>query len=80
MIYIHKFPREGIVIFFCFQITPLALNKAVKNKSEIMGLVNCHIRDGVALSQYFAWLEYSVINGMNVNEISGAAKLEEFRS
>ncbi|XP_018796880.1 PREDICTED: xaa-Pro aminopeptidase 1 [Bactrocera latifrons] len=62
------------------EITPLALNKAVKNKSEIMGFVNCHIRDGVALCQYFAWLEYSIKNGMNVNEMSGATKLEDFRS
>lgn len=45
-----------------------------------MGFINCHIRDGVALCQYFAWLEHSVKNGMNVNEISGATKLEEFRS
>lgn len=62
------------------EITPLAINKAVKNKTEISGFINSHIRDGVALCQYFAWLENSVMIGNNVNEISGATKLEELRS
>ncbi|XP_054726710.1 xaa-Pro aminopeptidase ApepP [Anastrepha obliqua] len=62
------------------EITPIALNKAIKNNTEIEGFINCHIRDGVALCRYFAWLEDSVQNGENVTEISGATKLEEFRS
>lgn len=44
------------------------------------GFINCHIRDGVALCQYFAWLEQMVSNKKYVDEISGADKLEEFRS
>lgn len=40
---------------------------------------NCHIRDGKALCQYFAWLENEVKNGRPVDEISGASKLESFR-
>ncbi|CAD6995465.1 xaa-Pro aminopeptidase ApepP [Ceratitis capitata] len=62
------------------EITPIALNKAIKNKTEIEGFVNCHIRDGIALCRYFAWLEDSIKNGNKVDEISGASKLEEFRS
>jgi len=42
-------------------------------------LVDCHIRDGVALCKYFAWLEYALNHGEKVDEISGATKLEEFR-
>lgn len=53
--------------------------KAIKNPIEASGLRNCHIRDGVALCQYFAWLENTVQSGGDVNEITGATKLEEFR-
>lgn len=61
------------------EITPIAINKAIKNKTEVLGFINCHIRDGVALCQYFAWLEQMVSSSQYVDEISGASKLEEFR-
>lgn len=64
---------------FFRQATPIARFKAVKNKTEAEGLKNCHIRDGVALCKYFAWLENAINNGEYVTEISGATKLEEFR-
>lgn len=38
-----------------------------------------HVRDGVALCQYFAWLENAVKNNEYVDEITGATKLEELR-
>lgn len=53
--------------------------KALKNATEAAGMRNCHVRDGVALCQYFAWLEKRVKAGEAVDEISGAAQLEEFR-
>lgn len=53
--------------------------KALKNDTEAAGMRSCHIRDGVALCQYFAWLEQRVLSGAHVDEISGAAQLEEFR-
>ncbi|MEE6207322.1 MAG: aminopeptidase P family protein [Alphaproteobacteria bacterium] len=31
--------------------------KAVKNEVELQGMINCHIRDGVALVNLFCWLE-----------------------
>lgn len=61
------------------EITPIALLKAIKNEQEIKGFVNSHIRDGVALCQYFAWLEDAVGKGEQVDEMSGADKLESFR-
>lgn len=61
-------------------ITPIAVMKAIKNDVEAQGMRDCHVRDGVALVQYFAWLENEVINRQTVTEISGAEKLEEFRS
>ena len=53
--------------------------KAIKNNVEAVGMENCHIRDGAALCQYFAWLEDQILSGKLVTEISGATKLEEFR-
>ncbi|XP_053678309.1 xaa-Pro aminopeptidase ApepP [Anopheles nili] len=61
-------------------ITPINLMKAVKNETEARGLRECHVRDGVALCQYFAWLERCLRDGKQVDEISGAAELERLRS
>lgn len=57
----------------------MAILKAIKNDVEAEGMRNCHVRDGVALCQYFAWLENAIKNGEKVDEISGADKLEGFR-
>ncbi|XP_067616243.1 xaa-Pro aminopeptidase ApepP isoform X2 [Eurosta solidaginis] len=62
------------------EITPIALNKAIKNVTEINGFVDCHVRDGISLCRYFAWLEQTIQSGEEVSEVSGAAKLEEIRS
>uniref|UniRef100_A0A182XPM7 Xaa-Pro aminopeptidase n=1 Tax=Anopheles quadriannulatus TaxID=34691 RepID=A0A182XPM7_ANOQN len=61
-------------------ITPINLMKAVKNETEAKGIRDCHVRDGVALCQYFAWLERCMADGTPVDEISGATRLEELRS
>ncbi|ETN65044.1 xaa-pro aminopeptidase [Anopheles darlingi] len=61
-------------------ITPIQLMKAVKNETEAQGMRDCHRRDGVALCQYFAWLERTLATGGTVDEISGATQLEHFRS
>lgn len=54
--------------------------KAIKNETEAKGLVECHIRDGIALCKYFAWLEATVQKGEYVDEITGATKLQQFRA
>ncbi|XP_026292242.1 xaa-Pro aminopeptidase 1 [Frankliniella occidentalis] len=59
-------------------ISPIAVMKAMKNPTEVNGLINCHIRDGAAVCCYLAWLEKEVSKGV-VTEVSGATKLEEFR-
>jgi Xaa-Pro aminopeptidase len=40
----------------------------------------CHIRDGTALVEYFAWLENELLQGSKLDEVEAADKLEEFRS
>ncbi|KAI3717129.1 hypothetical protein L1987_68511 [Smallanthus sonchifolius] len=49
------------------QPSPLALPKSLKNAVEMEGLKNAHIRDGVAVVQYFAWLD------KQMQEIYGAS-------
>ncbi|XP_058054150.1 xaa-Pro aminopeptidase ApepP-like [Anopheles bellator] len=61
-------------------ITPIELMKAVKNVTEAKGMRDCHVRDGLALCQYLAWLERTIAAGTPVTEISGAAELERLRS
>ncbi|KAG1815096.1 peptidase M24, structural domain-containing protein [Suillus subaureus] len=60
--------------------SPVAAMKAIKNETEIEGFRKCHIRDGAALTRYFAWLEEQLNGGAELNESQAAAKLEEFRS
>ena len=54
--------------------------KAIKNEVELEGFRQSHIRDGAALSAYFAWLEEELAKGTRITESEGADKLEEFRS
>ncbi len=52
--------------------------KAIKNESEIRNLIEAMIRDGVALTRFFYWLEKSIGSG-TVTELSASARLEAFR-
>ncbi|PWY99693.1 putative aminopeptidase P, cytoplasmic [Testicularia cyperi] len=53
--------------------------KSIKNEVELEGFRQCHIRDGAALCQYFAWLEEQLHAGKKVSESEGADKLSEYR-
>ncbi|CAM9226800.1 unnamed protein product [Choristocarpus tenellus] len=68
--------------------SPVALAKAIKNPCELEGLRNAHLRDGVALTSFLAWLERAVGLGEEgggdgvgwpITECTAAEKLEEFR-
>ncbi|KAI0075951.1 Creatinase/aminopeptidase [Panus rudis PR-1116 ss-1] len=67
--------RENIVI----SRSPVADMKAIKNETEVEGFRQSHIRDGVALARYFAWLEEQLNNGVTLNESEAADKLEDYR-
>ena len=61
--------------------SPVADAKAIKNSTELEGMRACHIRDGAALSKYFAWLEEELlVKGTKLDEVQGADKLESIRS
>ena len=61
--------------------SPVGDAKAIKNKKELEGMRQCHIRDGAALCEYFAWLEEElVVKRTKIDEVQGADKLEQIRS
>lgn len=61
--------------------SPIGDAKAVKNETELEGFRQCHIRDGAALTEYFAWLEDQLINKKaELDEVDGADKLESIRA
>lgn len=57
---------------------PCALPKAKKNKAEIEGSRQAHIRDGVAVTKFLHWLSDNAANN-TLDEISSAKALENFR-
>lgn len=59
--------------------SPIDLMKACKNETELDGFRNAMIKDGVALVQFFMWLEENVGKG-TIREIDIPAKLVEYRS
>ena len=61
--------------------SPVCDAKAVKNETELEGMRACHIRDGAALIEYFAWLEDQLNNKMaTLDEVQAADELEKIRS
>lgn len=57
---------------------PAHLPRAVKNNAELSGAHRAHLRDGVALVRFFAWLSQQTPGDMT--EISAAQKLELLRT
>ncbi|WP_208437398.1 aminopeptidase P family protein [Bartonella taylorii] len=57
---------------------PAALPRAIKNSTELNGARKAHLRDGVALTRFFSWLDKQTLG--SINEISAAQKLEAFRT
>ena len=57
---------------------PCTEPKAIKSAAEIAGARAAHIRDGVAVTRFLAWLDGTAASG-TLDEISAARKLEAFR-
>ncbi len=56
---------------------PTLLLRAIKNEAEITGAEQAHIKDAVALCEFFAWLQ---VNLNEIDEYKIGLKLSEFRS
>jgi Xaa-Pro aminopeptidase len=61
--------------------SPIGDAKAVKNETELEGMRACHIRDGAALIEYFAWLENQLVSERaEIDEVTAADKLQDIRT
>ncbi|MEK9833218.1 MAG: aminopeptidase P family protein [Rhodospirillaceae bacterium] len=57
---------------------PVTRPKAIKNTTELEGTRVAHLRDALALARFLHWLDCTAPGG-GVDEMSAAAKLEDFR-
>lgn len=61
-------------------ISPANHLKSTKNETEIKGFQNAVVKDGVALTKFYIWLEKQMAEGAQVTEISAAEKLTALRA
>ncbi|MCU0379359.1 MAG: aminopeptidase P family protein, partial [Bacteroidales bacterium] len=61
------------------EVTVATRLKAIKNATEMKNLREVMVKDGVALTRFFYWLEKSLDSGSEVTEITAAEKLEALR-
>ncbi|XP_052834495.1 xaa-Pro aminopeptidase 1 isoform X2 [Octopus bimaculoides] len=71
---VSLYKKENVIS----SITPISLKKAIKNSAEIAGMRKAHIKDGVCLSEFYAWLEKEVPK-KHITEMEAARKLEEIK-
>lgn len=57
--------------------SPVMMMKAIKNDVEANNMREAYLKEGVALAQFFQWLEENV-DTEKVTEIGAADKLQEF--
>ncbi|WP_165157161.1 aminopeptidase P family protein [Parabacteroides sp. ZJ-118] len=61
-------------------ISPANHLKSVKNETEIKGFQNAVVKDGVALTKFYIWLERQMAEGAQVTELGAAEKLTALRA
>ncbi len=60
--------------------SPIGLWKAVKNPTEIEGMRQAHIKDGLAMERFLYWLEKSVESGREISEWDASVTLGSLRA
>ena len=60
--------------------SPVILEKSVKTASEIVGMRQTYIDDGVVMERFLHWLETEVASGREVDEWEASERLTAFRS
>ena len=71
-----SYPAESIIE----GTSPVILEKAVKVPSEIEGLRQTYVDDGVAMTMFLHWLETEVSSGREVSEWEASERLTAFRA
>lgn len=59
--------------------SPVKLEKALKNETEIQGFREAYRKDGVVQTRFFRWLEGALAQGERITEIDAANKLISLR-
>ncbi len=73
------FNEKIIKTFFKIKLDtdPCYLMKSIKNNIEIKNMIDAHVKDGVALTQFIHWMKE--VNKNKITEIDAKNKLEKFR-
>ena len=73
----NALPKSSILIE---GISPANHLKSIKNEAEIKGFRNAVLKDGIAMTKFYFWLEKRLKAGEKVTELSAAAKLTALRA
>jgi len=81
-------PRTNVALFNAIpancriiqESSPANYLKSIKNEKEIEGFRNVMIKDGIALTRFYIWLEEQMATGEKVTEISATRKLSSLRA
>lgn len=73
----NALPKSSILIE---GISPTNHLKSIKNEAEIKGFRNAVLKDGIAMTKFYFWLEKRLKAGEKVTELSAAAKLTALHS
>ena len=73
----NPLPKSSILIE---GTSPANHLKSIKNETEIKGFRNAVLKDGIAMTKFYFWLEKMLKAGEKVTELSAAAKLTALRS
>lgn len=60
--------------------SPIPLAKAIKNDAEIAGMVEAHLRDGVAMASFWCWLDKQAREGKTHSEFEIGEVVRSFRA
>ena len=73
----NALPKSSILIE---GTSPANHLKSIKNETEIKGFRNAVLKDGIAMTKFYFWLEKMLKAGEKLTELSAAAKLTALRS
>ncbi len=76
--YIYKILQKSKIDIFHLT-NPITAQKAVKNKIEIENFKKAHEIDGLAVTKFLFWLDQSIKNNQEIDELICETKLLEFR-
>lgn len=61
-------------------VSPVPLAKAIKNQAELDGMMEAHLRDGVAMASFWCWLDKQAAGGITHDEYAIGEKVSAFRA